>query len=151
MATARRRTNKKEAIELLGTLEFVVRKGTTVQQLQVAMDQAARWADDRKKDVDALNGQLVTEETDRLGAHKLAIHPSVILYTEALDRVEKFLVAGAKLGLDAMKLQLAKDQGDRIFDAFTRAIEAAELAPEQAERMRLAFATELRPPGELAA
>jgi hypothetical protein len=151
MAAARRRVQKAEAIEILGALQFAVRKGTTVDQLQVAMEEAAKWADARYRDVEALNGELIVEETDKLGARRLAIHPYVILWTEALDRVHKFSIASAKLGLEDKRLQIAQAQGDLIFGAFTKAIDAAGLDTTQAERMREAFVAELRTQRELVA
>lgn len=151
MTTARKRVAKKEAIEILGTLQFVVRKGTSVAQLQTAIDMAAKQVDDRWRDVESLNGDLVVEENDWRGAKRLVVHPYLILYNEALDRFTKFLVSAMKLGLEDRRLELAREQGDFIFGAFTRAVEACALEPAQAERLRLSFAAELRPPGELAA
>lgn len=149
VAAAKRRTLKAEGIRGLNELGIIVRDSTTVDSLRALIDRwdglaAARWAD-----VCALDSLYIVE-TDKWGGRHTVVHPAYGLHVQALDRLTNILIQCAKLGLEDKRLELAKEQGDRLFDAFTTACRAAELTDAQVDTMRLALVAAFRP-AELAA
>ena len=68
---------------------------------------------------------------------------AVASYDDERDRFSAIVLACAKLGLDAQRLELAKDQATRIFAAFSQACDDANLTPEQLAALRVRFAAAL--------
>jgi hypothetical protein len=143
MAAARKRTLARQgAAEIEKLTGLIVDGSLTVAVLRAVVKESAAEVDKRRADVEALPTRFI-EETDRLGAKKLVAHPAVASYDDERDRFSAIVLACAKLGLDAQRLELAKDQATRIFAAFSQACDDANLTPEQLAALRVRFAAAL--------
>lgn len=132
MAAAKRRNDKLDGIRGLVKMGHKVDMGTQVDALMALFKMSAEIVDKLTADVLELDSWVV-EETDRLGAHKLAVNPTVTLWGEERDRLTHMGIQLTKIGIDVKRLQLEEAQNAQIVDLLKRVLTRAGLDPNAVE------------------
>lgn len=110
-----------------------------IHDLHRAMVRATALADLLEERVRQLE---VWRYQDAKGAEQL--HSYVALYERAIERVQKFAVEYARLGLEARMVKLEEEKVNIVLAALQAAFEAAAVPQEQAVAIRTELVKQLR-------
>lgn len=71
-------------------------------------------------------------------------HVLVVLYAEACDRLARYCKEALAAGIEERRIRLEEADARTLMAGFTRAVNAAQLTPEQTEVLRRVFADHIR-------
>lgn len=129
MTAAKRRMLKAEGIHDLQCLGFPIGPTTPVAGLEAMLNEAERNVVNLRVKVANLV-DLIVEETDRMGAHKLMAHPLWIMYCQERDRYADLCINFEKLGFDKARLRIEQQQAAQLAQVIDGVLTRAGLDPK---------------------